>query len=656
MTVWPPLPREPTAEEARRIERGDDSPNPQAACRYLHRSCLELLTSATLSQPNTIRFASWLRRYRFVFLIILGVWLIFFLLPGVETMPLLEPDEGRNAEVAREMLRGGDWITPHYNAYPYLDKPAPFFWLVAASFKAFGVSEWAARLPSGLAALATMLLIWLLGRRMFGDEGAPISALVLATSPLFLIFARQVIFDMTLTFLVTAALVCFWWDEQSAQRRLSLDLLMFVAMGFATITKGPVGFLLPLLGILAYSLIRGGLGRFKRLHWGWGSAAFLAASLPWFIAVSIRNPDFPRYAFWEESLVRFTTGGAHRSGSLFYYLPVYLAGAFPWSFLLLYACLGYLRKWRNLREEKNAPIAFLFAFVLVVFVFFSISHSKLPGYFLPALGPLAVLVAWVWTSSTTRESARMPDWLTATFATLIAVGLLMILAPRLEYVHSIHRLVEKKIPPGGWELVKAAFLVSGIVLVALGILGRDFASRAKRKAPSNILLAFLLLASPLVLLELAAPFRLYTVYSSSKVLAETILNSPYRDQPIYGYYYFRTSLPFYLHRPVGLVTTGAEEMTSNYVVSRWPRLQPQLSKAGFAPGPAVPGTEGISGPLVLEKDWGPQAKSLPTLVFTNNGLVPQLFKTLGTATPFKSGWGFSVWETSATAPRPTGRN
>jgi 4-amino-4-deoxy-L-arabinose transferase-like glycosyltransferase len=612
------------------------------------------LTSAPLSQSNANRLKTWLRRYRFVFLVILGVWLVFFLLPGVESMPLLEPDEGRNAEVAREMLRGGDWITPHYNGYPYLDKPAPFFWLVAASFKAFGVSERTARLPSGLAALATMLLIWLLARRMFGDEAAMISALVLVTSPLVLIFAREVIFDMLLTLLVTAALLCFWWDEQRAERRISTDVLMFLAMGFATITKGPVGFLLPLLGILAYSLIRGGLGRFKRLHWAWGFVAFLAASLPWFLAVSFRNPDFPRYAFWEESLVRFSTGGAHRSGSLFYYLPVYLGGCFPWSFLLLYAGLSRLKKWKELREEKNAPVAFLFAFVLVVFVFFTISHSKLPGYFLPALGPLSVLVAWVWTTSKARETGRMPDWLTATFATLIAVGLLSILAPRFEHVHSVHMLVEKKIPPGVFDLAKVSFLFSGVLLVALGILGRDFASRAQRKVPSNILLAILLLASPLAMLEWAVPIKRYAAYSSSKSLAEKILSSSHRDEPVYGYYYFRTSLPFYLRRPVGLVTSGAEEMTSNYVVSRWPRLQPQLSKSGFAPGPAVPGEGGTPGPLVREKDWIAQTRGIPTLVFTRNSLVPSLFQSRGTVDPLWTGWGYSTWEVPASSPPAAG--
>ena len=138
--------------------------------------------------------------------------MLFF--AGLGRLPLLEPDEGRNAEVGREMLVSGDWITPHYNGFAYLDKPAVFFWMVAASLKTFGVSEGAARLPSALMAVATMLLVWFLARRMFGDSAGLRAGLVFAACPLALVLAREVIFDMTLTFLVTVAMVAFWLAEE----------------------------------------------------------------------------------------------------------------------------------------------------------------------------------------------------------------------------------------------------------------------------------------------------------------------------------------------------------------------------------------------------------------------------------------------------------
>ena len=139
---------------------------------------------------------------------------LFFL--GLGWLPLLEPDEGRNAEVAREMLASGDLITPHFNTLPYLDKPPVFFWLVAGCFHLVGVSELTARLPSALAALATMLLVWFLARRMFGDGARLRAGIVLATSPLVIAFSRLVIFDMTLAFLMTLAMTSFWLADRKS--------------------------------------------------------------------------------------------------------------------------------------------------------------------------------------------------------------------------------------------------------------------------------------------------------------------------------------------------------------------------------------------------------------------------------------------------------
>ena len=273
--------------------------------------------------------------------------------------------------------------------------------------------------------------------------------------------------------------------------------------------------------------------------------------------------------------------------------------------------------------------------------------SKLPGYFLPAVGPLGILMARLWTTSKKEESQRMPDWLTASFATLVAVGLLLAIAPRFETLHIVHAQVQKKIPTEVVGFVKTAMLFSGVVLAALGILGRDFSSRAKRKVPNNILLAILLLASPLLMLQWLKPVRLFVANSSSKQLAELIRSSPERDLPIYGYYYFRTSLPFYLKRPIGLVTSGAEEMTSNYVDSRWPSVQPEMQRAGFTNSLPAAGVDGFPGPLVRERDWQSGTANASTLVFLRNGLVANLQKSRGAAMPLWDGWGFSVWKIPA---------
>jgi 4-amino-4-deoxy-L-arabinose transferase-like glycosyltransferase len=171
-------------------------------------------------------------------LLLLVAALAFF--AGLGRLPLIEPDEGRNAEVAREMLASGDWITPHFNTLTYLDKPVVYFWLVAASFRLWGVTECAARFPSAVMALATLLLCWLMARRMFGDRCALGAGLVLATSPLVVGLSRFVIFDMTLAFLITLAMLCFWLEVESNFRAPVWSVVMFAALGVAAITKGPV--------------------------------------------------------------------------------------------------------------------------------------------------------------------------------------------------------------------------------------------------------------------------------------------------------------------------------------------------------------------------------------------------------------------------------
>jgi len=216
----------------------------------------------------------------------------------------------------------------------------------------------------------------------------------------------------------------------------------------------------------------------------------------------------------------------------------------------------------------------------------------------------------------------------------------------------VHTQVEKKIPPDVVAHVKSAMLFSGVLLAALGILGRDFASRAKRKIPNYTLLALLLLAAPLLMLQWLKPVKLFVANASSRQLADLILSSPNRNLPIYGYYYFRTSLPFYLQRPVGLVTSGAEEMTSNFVVSRWPGVPPEMNRAGFDTNTPAAGTLGFPGPLTKERDWQAQTATLPTLVFLRNGLVPNLHKSRGAPNPLWNGWDYSVWEIPARAEPP----
>ena len=586
-------------------------------------------------------------RHVLVLLVVAGC--MFF--AGIGRLALIEPDEGRNAEVAREMLGKGDWITPHFNNFSYLDKPPVFFWEVASSFKLAGLSEASARFPSALAALLTVFLGWLLARRMFEKSTALYAGVVLSTSPLVVIFARDVIFDMTLTLFVTAAMICYWFRESGPEHQKLLDALCFSAMGLATLTKGPVGFLLPLLSIATYQAIRGKLGRLKELNWLLGLATFFAITLPWFIAVSVRHPDFPRYAFWQESLQRFATGHSHRAGAIYYYLIIYLAGFLPWSFFLLYAAIRRVRRRRELRNEHQAPVLFLLCWVGVVFVFFTISQSKLPGYFLPAMAPLSVLMAKVWTGREPERESRAPDWLTGGFATLIALGIIVAAVPHFQHQLFPRGRLERKIPHDVLVLLGPTMLYTGVILAALGVIGRNLCARAREKAPTAIMFALLACCFPLMLVRWFRPLQLFASAKSSRALARTILDSPQRNFPIYGYFYFRTGLPFYLRRPVGLISSTANELTSNYVVTQWPKIR-QETENGELPRIHAP-QETDGRPLVMDlNEWLAKRPSTPELVLVRNDQVKGLANAVQAMNPMWTGWQYSVWEIPASSGSP----
>lgn len=570
-------------------------------------------------------------------------------------LPLTEPDEGRNAEVAREMLVLHDAVTPHYDTLPYLDKPTVFFWLVAGSFRLFGVSEWAARLPSALTALGTLGLVWLLGRRMFGERAGLAAGVIFATAPLVMVFARFVIFDMTLTFLITLTLAAFWLAQTSTSasgdgRRRALECLMFVAAGVATLTKGPVGFVLPLLAIAVYAAVQRKLGDLKKLAWAPGLALFCAVSLPWFILVSLRNPDFPRYAFWDESVLRFTTGhGLHRGGSMAYYIPVFLAGFLPWSLVLLFAGLNRLKGWRRLGEKSHAAEAFLLSWAATVFVFFSISHSKLPAYFLPAIPALAVLMGRIWSAEVGRDPTRpRPDWLTAGYAAMIALGLLLAVAPAWLKVPSLEKVASRKIHPAVFQLLPSSIFYSGLILAALGVLGRNLAARTLGRAYSARCLAIFALAMPLLALRGWPVLQTWAATASAQRLARAIQRGPDRDLPVYGYFYFRTSLPFYLARPVGLVTTDGDELTSNYIGARWPSI-------GNRAVSGRPAGDGSASPLFItgsEFTALGRSPSTPLLVLVRNNEVADISKLEGLLEPLWDAWEYSVWRISARGSAP----
>ncbi|MGZ8531764.1 MAG: glycosyltransferase family 39 protein [Candidatus Binatia bacterium] len=348
-------------------------------------------------------------------LLLFCVWVLFTNLGGAA---LFEPDEGRNAEIAREILLLKDWVTPHYDFIPRLDKPIFFFGLVALSYKFFGISEWAARLPSALAALACLCITYRFAGSLFGRRAGLWSALILLSSIEFFALSRAVIMDMTLTFCITFALWSFCLGQRGVESGAgkSQFLLMYVAMGMATLLKGPIGFLLPAAVIGVYLLLTKRWSLLRHMQVPLGIALLILTAAPWYLTAESRNPGYLRYFLWEENVHRFTTMQFKRSGPWYYFIGVLAGGFFPWT-VLLPATITDLGK-RALKGEH----LFLSLWVAIPLLFFSLSSSKLPHYILPIYPPLAIILAAVIAKAQTDSTVKKKRILWFPLATFCLVS------------------------------------------------------------------------------------------------------------------------------------------------------------------------------------------------------------------------------------------
>jgi len=334
---------------------------------------------------------------------------------------------------------------------------------------------------------------------------------------------------------------------------------------------------------------------------------------------------------------------------LFYYIPVFLVGFLPWSFPLLFAGINHIRGWKRLRETNAAPRAFLLAWALVTFLFFSLSHSKLPAYFLPAVPALALLLADIWNREVNCDPpGRRPDWLTAGFAVLIALGILVAATPAWLEAPSLHRTLARKIHPSLLETLPSSIFFTGLILAALGILGRNLVAKSRGRVYAAGSLAIFAFTMPLLAVRWWDPVRIYAVTSSTERLAAVIERGTERGLPIYGYYYFRTGLPFYLRRPVGLLSTGGSEFTSNYIAAHWPAI-----RASAAASPSM-GTRPNAVLFPTQEEFSSlgHASSHPFLVIVQNEEVPDVAKQEAVFQPLWEAWKYSVWEASGSPEKP----
>jgi 4-amino-4-deoxy-L-arabinose transferase-like glycosyltransferase len=330
--------------------------------------------------------------------------------------PLVDPDEGRNAEVAAEMAAGGDFVVPHLAGVPYLDKPPGLFALGALAVRAFGRVPFAARLPAIVTWLLLLLALAHAARRLTGEAHAWRTLALLAAAPLAAVLAAYVIFDMPLTLCVTVVWLGLALELEHGATR-GRRLAMFAAVGLGVLFKGPVMLAWALGGSLAGALL---LRSAAPLRWlGWAPGWLVALGLPglWFAAALQRHPEYLRYAFLEESLERLTTRSFDRHQPWWFVPAVFLGGALPWSLVT---------PWRR---PAGVAARLGAGFVLFAAVFFSLSQSKLVTYLLPAFPPLAWWAAECWLA------ARRPAWALAAVLAFTPLVLLAGALPLREYAH-----------------------------------------------------------------------------------------------------------------------------------------------------------------------------------------------------------------------------
>jgi 4-amino-4-deoxy-L-arabinose transferase-like glycosyltransferase len=497
-----------------------------------------------------------LARFGLVAAFLFAAWATFFHLGD---FPLLSPDEGRNAEVAREMKAAGAWLVPTYDGAVYLDKPAFFFKAVALSLAAFGDNEAAARLPSALSGFGVLVMVFLFCRRAYGNLTAALAMVIVASTPLFMAFSRIVIFDMMLALFVCAAiLAAYLAEEYEGSRRRNWYLAATLAAGLATLVKGPVGFLVPLLVMGVFHLVTGRREALKRFFAPAHILLFLAVVLPWFVGLSLACPDFPYYGIMKESIARFTTPAFRRTQPFYYYALIIAGCFFAWSVALPEAIRAAVRE----RARLSRPDRLFVVWAIVVVAFFSLSQSKLPGYILTGVIALGVLVARVFAEALQGLSPAAENLVRrAGVGLALAAGLLA--APVLMLI-----IAPEALPRPRWLTAESVALF-GPLLPGLAIsLGGTAAVALLASTTRNTKFALAAFLSFPVLL-LTANFDVITRHAgikSAHALYERLPPDLPADTEFACMGCMPHGLPFYLGRLVTVFTVDGGELTSNYVL------------------------------------------------------------------------------------------
>jgi len=460
---------------------------------------------------------------------------------------LFQTDEGRYAEIPREMLVSGDWVTPRLDGLKYFEKPALQYWTTAVAYTLFGESNWSSRLWTALTGFLGVLMAAWVGWRLFDSRTGWCAALLLGSSIYYIIMGHFNTLDMGVSFFMCLSIFAFLLAMRSAdadnlRTRRGWMYLAWAAAALGMLSKGLEAVVLPSAVFIIYTLVTRDWKRWRQLHWYGGVLIFLVIAAPWYVVVSLRNPDFFYYFFVYEHFYRFLTPVAHRYGAWWYFIPILLLGLLPWWPQFIHSLI---RPWR--RTDAGAPAAgfnhvlFLWIWCVLVFVFFSFSDSKLASYILPIFPALALLVG--------RELAerRRSD-------ALITAGISMLLAILALWLAPLIQEDGGNIPLQLYQAI-LPWMVAGCGLLLIVAIISFFMAYFRYVGTAMALVgAGLFLSTQIITTGAQVLSPVYSGHSLAKQISA--YNKP--DIPFYSIDDYQQSLPFYLKRTLTLVAYQGE--------------------------------------------------------------------------------------------------
>ncbi len=480
--------------------------------------------------------------------------LIFFYALWIGSYPLFTPDEGRYSEVAREMIVTGDYITPRLNGIAFLDKPILYYWLQAFAIHLFGLKEWALRFWPACMGILGSIVVYITGRTLYNRRAGILSAIILATSPLYFGASHYANLDLEVAVLVSNALLFFIssLNTPSQQARAWFLILAYIFSALAVLTKGLIGVAFPIMIIGTWIALLNRWNLLLQLRLVMGLALFILIASPWYILVQQANPQFFNYFFVLQQFSRFLTkADFNNQTTTWFYIPIILIGFLPWTCFLFQALFQQIKSiWQD--KQKHASELFIIIWFVIIFAFFSIPKSKTIGYILPVFPALSLILGKYLSQHWGQfKNFGIQAGIFLFIALSFTLAVLFFLEPTSHFFHLEFRLTP--------------YLMMGGIILSLAALTTYIYFRLHKFTQ---LFSSITFASALFLLCIMSSASIIN-HKTTKPLANIIAASIKPDDEVITYYRYYQDLPIYLQRRITVVADWHNDDIARY--DNWQR-------------------------------------------------------------------------------------